>query len=99
MTALTEATATTPAPTPAGRRRRPLLVGELVVVLLLVHAYDSVRQAVGVHRLAAVVHGEQVLSLERVLRLDVEGWAARLLPSGSLPTWPWSATTSSCTWA
>lgn len=54
------------------RRRRPLLVGELVVVLCLLRVYDLARAHAEVRRTAAIAHGETILRLEGWLHLDIE---------------------------
>ena len=62
-------------------RRRPLLVGELLVVLCLLRVYDYVRAHAEVRAGAALSHGRQLLELEGLLRIDVERtlnhWAQR----------------------
>lgn len=68
-------------PRPARPRvRRPLLVGELVVVLLLLRAYDLIRGHAQLRQAAALRHGWQLLDAERILHLDpeldVNRWAA-----------------------
>ncbi|HEX4728338.1 MAG TPA: phosphatase PAP2 family protein [Jatrophihabitans sp.] len=54
------------------RVRRPLLVGELVVVLLLLRAYDLIRGHAQLRESAALRHGWQLLDAERWLHLDPE---------------------------
>lgn len=54
------------------RRRRPHLLGELVVVLCLLLVYDLVRASASVRRTSAVEHGDALLRAERLLLLDVE---------------------------
>jgi membrane-associated phospholipid phosphatase len=54
------------------RRRRPLLLGELVVVLCLLRVYDLARAHAEVRRTTAISHGEAILRLERWLHLDIE---------------------------
>ena len=62
-------------------RRRPLLFGELLVVLCLLRVYDYVRAHSEVRAGAALSHGRQLLELEGLLRIDVERtlnhWAQR----------------------
>ena len=62
-------------------RRRPLLVGEILVVLCLLRVYDYVRAHAEVRAAAAMQHGRALLELEQVLRIDVERtlnhWAER----------------------
>lgn len=57
---------------PARRRRRPHLVGELLIVLILVKVYDYVRSFAAVRHAPAERHGRDVLAVERVLHLDFE---------------------------
>ena len=62
-------------------RRRPLLFGELLVVLCLLRVYDYVRAHAEVRAGAALSHGWQLLGLEGLWRIDVERtlnhWAQR----------------------
>jgi membrane-associated phospholipid phosphatase len=53
-------------------RRRPHLVGELIVVLVLLRVYDMARAHAEVRRTAALHHGQSILDLETWLRIDVE---------------------------
>lgn len=53
-------------------RRRPHLVGELLVVLVLLRVYDVARAHADLRRVPALTHGEAMLRLERALRVDVE---------------------------
>jgi hypothetical protein len=53
-------------------RRRPHLIGELVIVVLLVKVYDLIRSLAAVRAAPAERHGAEVLSIERVLQLDWE---------------------------
>ena len=57
---------------PAPRRVRPLLLGELAVVAVLLVVYDHVRALAHVHRAAAVHHGSAILDLEHALHLNLE---------------------------
>ena len=58
---------------PAGPSRvRPHLLGELLVVLALVKAYDAVRSLAAAREHEALEHGRDVLLLETHLHLDVE---------------------------
>jgi len=57
---------------PASRGRRPFLLGELVVVLVLVKVYDQVRSLEGTRAGPALRHARDVLGLERRLHLDLE---------------------------
>ena len=52
--------------------RRPIVIGELIVVLLLLRAYDGIRGRAEVRQAAALRHGWQLLHLERWLHLDFE---------------------------
>nr|WP_241756414.1 phosphatase PAP2 family protein [Actinomadura sp. RB99] len=54
------------------RRRRPWLVGELLIVLVLLKVYDYVRSLADARHGAALAHGRDVLAVERDLHLDVE---------------------------
>jgi membrane-associated phospholipid phosphatase len=53
-------------------RRRPHLLGELFIVLVLLRVYDMVRARAEVRRGPAIEHGEAILTLERWLHIDVE---------------------------
>ncbi|HEY0165872.1 MAG TPA: phosphatase PAP2 family protein [Jatrophihabitans sp.] len=73
---LIQATAS-PSPSPAGQGgvasvRRPRIIGELLVLLLLLWAYDMVRGHAAVREVAALRHGRQLLDLERWLGIDIE---------------------------
>lgn len=52
--------------------RRPRIIGELLVVLLLLRAYDLVRSHAEVREVAALHHGRQLLDAERWLHIDIE---------------------------
>ncbi|MBV9821779.1 MAG: phosphatase PAP2 family protein [Actinobacteria bacterium] len=52
--------------------RRPRIIGELLVVLLLLRAYDLVRGHAQVREVAALRHGRQLLDVERWLHIDIE---------------------------
>ena len=74
---LVEAGPSTLPPLPAGHRtvtpvRRPRIIGELLVVLLLLRAYDMVRSHAEVREVAALRHGRQLLDVERWLHIDIE---------------------------
>ena len=62
-------------------RRRPLLAGEILVVLCLLKVYDYVRAHAEVRAGAALQHGRDLLAFEGTLRIDVERslnhWAHR----------------------
>jgi membrane-associated phospholipid phosphatase len=53
-------------------RRRPHLLGELLIVLALLRVYDMARARAEVRQGPALQHGEAILTLERWLRIDVE---------------------------
>jgi hypothetical protein len=53
-------------------RRRPHLLGEVLVVLILLRVYDMVRAHAEVRRGAALEHGQTILDLERWLNIDLE---------------------------
>jgi membrane-associated phospholipid phosphatase len=53
-------------------RRRPHLLGELVVVLVLLRVYDMARARAEVRRGPALDHGEAILGFERWLHIDIE---------------------------
>jgi membrane-associated phospholipid phosphatase len=53
-------------------RRRPHLLGELLIVLVLLRVYDMVRAHAEVRQGAALQHGQAILDLERWLHLDLE---------------------------
>ena len=64
-------------PQPAGHGsiapvRRPRIIGELLVVLVLLRAYDMVRGHAEVREVAALRHGRQLLDVERWLHIDIE---------------------------
>ena len=67
---LTDRPATTP--TTPRRRRRPNVLGELLIVVLLVKVYDMIRSLAAVREAPAHRHGAEVLSIERLLHLDWE---------------------------
>ncbi|MDQ2835856.1 MAG: phosphatase PAP2 family protein [Actinomycetota bacterium] len=52
--------------------RRPLLLGELVVILLLLRAYDLIRGHAEVRQGSALLHGRQLLDAEQWLHVDLE---------------------------
>lgn len=53
-------------------RRRPHLLGEVLVVLALLRIYDMARAQAQVRSGPAIAHGEAILALERGLRISVE---------------------------
>lgn len=73
---VTDRPVTTTAPT---RRRRPNILGELLIVVLLVKVYDLIRSFAAVREAPAHRHGAEVLSIERLLHLDWELAANRWL--------------------
>ena len=67
-----------------GRRRsslRPILLGELLVVFLLLHIYDYVKSLESVRMSASLHNGLDVLSAERWLHIDVESVSNHWLTS------------------
>jgi len=76
VTALSEAALAVPAED-AVRRRRPRVVGEVVVVLFLLRVYDLARGAAAVRENAALQHGWSILRAEALVGLDVERAADR----------------------
>ena len=52
--------------------RRPRIIGELLVVLLLLRAYDLVRGHAEVREVAALHHGRQLIDVERWLHINIE---------------------------
>jgi PAP2 superfamily len=63
------------------RSRRPLLVGEVLVVLLLVFVYDRIRDVATTRADIALSNGRDVLTVERWLHIDVERWLNALMSS------------------
>nr|WP_243725862.1 phosphatase PAP2 family protein [Actinomadura rubrisoli] len=61
------------------RRKRPLLVGELLIVFLLLEVYGYIRSLANTRYGAALAHGRDILSIERHLHLDIELEANRWL--------------------
>lgn len=57
---------------PVSGRVRPLLIGELAVVAMLLVAYDHVREFAHVQRAAALQHGWRILDVERALHMGFE---------------------------
>lgn len=53
-------------------RRRPHLLGELLIVFVLLRVYDMARARAEVRQGAALLHGREILDLERWLRIDLE---------------------------
>ncbi|MDQ1737599.1 MAG: hypothetical protein QOH56_3850 [Pseudonocardiales bacterium] len=51
---------------------RPMLIGELVIVLVLLKVYDLIRGQAEVRRGAAIEHGEQLMRLESHLNMQIE---------------------------
>jgi membrane-associated phospholipid phosphatase len=52
--------------------RRPRIIGELLVVVVLLWAYDLVRGHAEVREVAALQHGQQLLDVERWLHINIE---------------------------
>lgn len=52
--------------------RRPRIIGELLVLLVLLWAYDVVRGHADVREMAAMRNGRQLLDFERWLGIDIE---------------------------
>ncbi len=63
---------------------RPLIIGELAVVALLLVVYDRVRGVAHVHRAAAVAHGWAIIHLETALHLGVESTVNQWLAGHTL---------------
>jgi membrane-associated phospholipid phosphatase len=53
-------------------RRRPHLLGELLIVFVLLRVYDMARARAEVRQGAALQHGQAILDLERWLHIDLE---------------------------
>lgn len=68
-----------PVTTAPPTRRRPHILGELLIVVLLVKVYDMIRSLAAVREAPAQRHGAEVLSIERLLHLDWELAANRWL--------------------
>lgn len=70
-----------PAAAPTPVLRRPRVIGEFLVVLLLLRAYDIVRTHAEVRQQSALRHGQFLLDVERWLHIDLERalnlWAVR----------------------
>jgi PAP2 superfamily len=70
---------------------RPHLAGELVVVVLLLFAYDWVREKAAPRREQALGHGQAVLNAERRLHLDWEhsanAWLGHHLTLREIASW------------
>jgi len=64
---------------PARPVKRPRVIGELIIIVLLVKVYDLIRSLAAGRTPEARSHGEQVLAAERLLRLDWEYAANRWL--------------------
>jgi len=61
------------------RVRRPALVGEALVVLVLVFAYDRIREFATARADLAIANGRRLLSIESWLHVDFEPTINRLL--------------------
>lgn len=80
------------APAGAAGVRRPHLIGEIVVALVLLRLYDVIRRQVSVQVDSAIRHGEDLLAIEARLRVGIEhalnAWiAAHPLLSVSASYW------------
>jgi hypothetical protein len=64
---------------PVTRRRRPNVLGELIIVVVLVKVYDLIRSLAAVREAPARRHGSAVLAIERALSIDWELAANRWL--------------------
>jgi hypothetical protein len=53
-------------------RRRPHLLGELLIIFVLLRVYDMARARAEVRQAAALQHGQAILDLERWLRIASE---------------------------
>jgi hypothetical protein len=53
-------------------RRRPHLLGEIVIVFALLRVYDMARARADLRRIPALQHGQMLLDIENVLRVSVE---------------------------
>jgi membrane-associated phospholipid phosphatase len=53
-------------------RKRPHLLGELLIIFVLLRVYDMARARAEVRQGPALLHGQAILDLERWLRIDVE---------------------------
>jgi PAP2 superfamily protein len=76
------------------RRRaavRPIILGELLVVFLLLRVYDYVKSLESVRMAPALDNGREVLAVERALHIDVEGsanqWLAHHHSTASFLVW------------
>jgi hypothetical protein len=73
------------------RATRPFLLGELLVVFLLLEVYDYIKSLESVRMGPALRHGQDVLSLEQTLHIDVEGaanqWLAHHHSTSTLLVW------------
>jgi hypothetical protein len=52
--------------------RRPLFIGELLIVVLLVFAYDRIRDLATTHPHQSVTNGRDLLNWERLAHIDIE---------------------------
>jgi membrane-associated phospholipid phosphatase len=53
-------------------RRRPHLLGEMLIVFVLLRVYDMARARAEVRQGAALQHGQAILDFERWLHIDIE---------------------------
>ena len=65
-------------PEPSGPLSRPNVMLELLLIRVGYWAYSYVRSLAPDERSTAEAHGEQILGLESLLRIDVEHWLNRL---------------------
>jgi membrane-associated phospholipid phosphatase len=65
-------TATEGRPGPAASLKRPLMLGEVIVVVLLLRAYDLIRAHAEVRSRIAIQNGWDLLNAERWLHIDLE---------------------------
>jgi diacylglycerol O-acyltransferase len=59
-------------PVPRVDRRRPSLVGEIVIVLFLLFGYDRVAAFAGGRAAPAIAHGRRLLAVEKTLHVGIE---------------------------
>jgi membrane-associated phospholipid phosphatase len=59
--------------------KRPHLIGELLIVIVLIKVYDYIRSLAAVRSGPALENGREILSLERALHLNIESVSNRWL--------------------
>jgi len=76
------------------RRRaslRPILLGELLVVFVLLHVYDYVKSLESVRTTVSLHNGRDILAVERWLRVDLESaanhWLSQHETTSTLLVW------------